>query len=123
VIGKAFADFDVDEVLPGDVLDFLNDNFASQPTARGHYKARLSTFFSWCVLKDFVKVNPCREVKLKKPPKRKGRMSWLVYWKLYDALPEAGRLFLELTYLTRQRPTEIRTLRESWIQADRIRFE
>lgn len=123
VIAEAFADFDDREVRPGDVLDFLNDNFADHLTARGHYKARLSTFFAWCVLKGFIAVNPCREVKLRRPPKRKGKMSAAVYWAMHDALPEAGRLFLELTYLTRQRPTEIRLLRESWIKPDRIRFE
>jgi integrase len=123
VIAEAFADFDDREVLPGDVIDFLNDNFAAKPTARGHYKARLSTFFSWCVLKGYIQVNPCREVKLKKPPKRKGRMGAAVYWAMKDALPESGQLFLELTYLSRQRPTEIRLLRESMIKPDRIRFE
>lgn len=126
VIAEAFADFDAAEVEPGDVLNFLNSNFAEQRTARGHYKARLSTFFSWCVLnraKTGVTVNPCREIRLRKPPKRKGLMSAEVYWKMRGALPESGQLFLELTYLTRQRPTEIRLLRESAIKPDRIRFE
>lgn len=123
VIGKAFADFDDGEVRPGDVVDFLNDNFAAHPTARRHYKARLSTFFGWCVLKGFIPVNPCREVKLRQPPKRRGRMNAAVYWAMHDALPEPGKLFLELTFVTRQRPTEIRLLRESWIKSDRIRFE
>lgn len=126
VISEAFTDFDVDEVEPGDVLKFLNDEFAGTPTARGHYKARISTFFAWCVLnqgKTKVKVNPCRELKLKKPPKRKGKISAAVYWAMKDALTETGQLFLELTYLTRQRPTEVRLLRESAILPDRIRFE
>lgn len=123
VIAKAFTDFNDSDVMPGDVLDFLNDNFADHPTARGHYKARLSTFFGWCVLKGYILVNPCREVKLRKPPKRKGKMSDAVYWAMLDALPETGRLFLEFTYLVRQRPTEPRLLRESWIRKDRIRFE
>lgn len=123
VIAEAFADFDDSEIRPGDVVDFLNDNFAAKPTARGHYKARLSTFFAWCVLKGHIPVNPCREVKLKKPPKRKGRMSAAVYWAMKDALSEIGQLFLELAFLTRQRPTEIRLLRESWLTPERIRFE
>lgn len=123
VIGEAFADFNDIDVLPADVLDFLDGNFAEHPTARGHYKARLSTFFSWCVLKDYLKVNPCREIKLPKPPKRRGKMSWPTYWAMFDALPEGGRLFLELVYLLSQRPTEPRLLRESWILPDRIRFE
>jgi hypothetical protein len=45
----AFRDFDVVDVTPGDA-ELLNENFAPHPTARRSYKARLSTFFSWCVL-------------------------------------------------------------------------
>lgn len=126
VIGKAFADFDVAEVEPGDVLDFLQKNFAAKLTARRAYKARLSTFFSWCVLnkaRTGVATNPCREVKLPQPPKRRGRMNAEAYWKMKDALSETGQLFLELLYLSRQRPTEIRLLRESQVLPVRIRFE
>lgn len=123
VIAEAFADFDVREVRPADVLDFLDANFSDKLTARKHYKARMSTFFSWCVLKDYIAVNPCAEVRLASGPKRRGRMSWPVYWAMFDALPEVGRLFLEFTYLSRQRPTEPRLLRESGILPDRIHFE
>ena len=126
VIADEFEDFDASDVEAGDIVQFLNLHFAKKATARGHYKARLSTFFSWCVLnkgKTGVAFNPCREIKLAKPPKRKGKMNADVYWKMADALPEVGQRFLELTYLTRQRPTEIRLLRESAILADRIRFE
>jgi hypothetical protein len=126
VIGRAFAEFDAVEVEPGDVLDFLNTNFGEKRTARRAYKARLSTFFSWCVLnagRTGVRENPCREIRLQAPAKRKGRMSGALYWAMHEALPEIGRLFLELCYATRQRPTEIRLLRDSSILAERIRFE
>jgi integrase len=123
VIGEAFADFDDAEIRPGDVLAFLNDNFSEHRTARRAYKARLSTFFGWAVLNGHIKVNPCREIKLKGAPKRKGKMSWEIYWKMFDALPARGQIFLELMLLSRQRPTEIRLLRESWVKPGRIRFE
>lgn len=125
VIGKAFTDFDARQVAPGDVIKFLNDNFANKHTMKRHYKARLSTFFSWCVLnqeRTGVSVNPCREIKLKAPPKSRGRMNAEIYWKLFDALSPMGKCFLELMYLTRQRPTEIRLLRESQISPERIHF-
>lgn len=124
VIAAAFNEFDASQVTPGDVIKFLSDNFTGKPTARGQYKARLSTFFSWCVLNSHtgVSVNPCREIRLSSPPKRKGRMNAAVYWALHDNLTPMGRCFLELTYLTRQRPTEIRLLRESQIGQERIRF-
>jgi integrase len=125
VIGKAFAEFDAHQIAPGDVVKFLNDNFADKHTTKGHYKARLSTFFSWCVLnqeRTGVRINPCREIKLKSPPKSRGKMNAVVYWRIYDALSPMGQCFLELMYLTRQRPTEIRLLRESQIGPERIHF-
>ena len=125
VIAEAFADFNAADVEPGDIIKFLTDEFADKPTTRHHYKARLSTFFSWCVLNSHtgVKVNPCREVKLKAPPKRKGRMNAEIYWKLHAALTPMGQCFLELCFLTWQRPTEIRLLRESAIGQERIHFK
>jgi hypothetical protein len=126
VIGEEFAEFNAVEVEPGDVLEFLNLKFATRWTARRAYKARLSTFFSWCALnagRTGVKANPCSVISLPGAPKRKGRMSAQVYWAMHAALPEVGRLFLELSYASRQRPTEIRLLRESALRANRVRFE
>ena len=123
VVAEAFAEFDTPQVTPADVLAFLNDNFADKPTARRAYKARLSTFFAWCVLKGTIAVNPCREIKLQAPPKRRGRMTDTLFWAIHDALPPMGRCFLELVYLTRQRPTEIRLLRESKIGDTHIDFK
>jgi integrase len=124
-IAKAFKQFDSHEVEPGDIEAFLNRDFSTKINAKGKYKARLSTFFSWCVRNSHtgVKVNPCREIRLSGPPKRKGRMSASVYWAFYDKLTPMGQCFLELAYLTRQRPTEIRLLRESNIGPERIHFK
>jgi len=122
VIGEAFSEFDTDQVLPGDVLTFLNENFATKLTTRRAYKARLSTFFSWCVLQGFISINPCREIKLKAPPKRKGKLTDEKFWTIHRHLSPMGQVFLELLYLTRQRPTEIRLLRESQISATHIHF-
>lgn len=115
-IGEAFAEFDSAAVEPGDVLTFLG-NFQNALNTRGKYKARLSTFFAWCTLNSHtgVKVNPCREIRLKAPPKRKGKMNDERFWKIWDELTPMGRCFLELAYLTRQRATEIRLLRDSHI--------
>lgn len=123
-IAKGFRRFDAGDVEPGDVIKFLNDNFTGKLNSKGKYKARLSTFFSWCVLNSHagVKVNPCREIKLSAPPRRKGKMNAAIYWKIHEALTPMGQCFLELTYLSRQRPTEIRLLRDSHVGPERIRF-
>lgn len=124
VICAAFADFDVDEVEPGDILDFVAE-WDDKPTSRKAYKARLSTFFSYCVLhtgKTGVIANPCREVTVQAPPKRRGRFTPEIYWKIHDNLSDVGQCFMDLMYLTRQRPTEIRLLKESAILPTHIHF-
>lgn len=123
-ISTAFAEFDAAEVEPGHVIEFLQDNFATKLNTRGKYKGLLSQFFGWCTLNSHtgVKVNPCREIKMSRPPKRKGRMTAERFWKIHEALSPMGQCFLELMFLTRQRPTEIRLLRDSHIGSERIRF-
>lgn len=123
-IGKAFREFDAAEVEPGNVIAFLQANFATKVNTRGKYKGLLSQFFGWCTLNSHtgVKVNPCREIKMSRPPRRKGRMTAERFWAIHDRLPPMGQCFLELMYFTAQRPTEIRLLRDSHIGSERIRF-
>lgn len=116
-IGNGFEEFDAADIEPGHVIKFLQDNFATKINTRGKYKGLLSQFFGWCTLNSHtgVKVNPCREIKQSRPPKRKGKMNAERFWKIHDALTPMGKCFLELMYLTRQRPTEIRLLRDSHV--------
>lgn len=117
VISAGFQPFDSDQVEPGDIITFLQDNFAAKLNTRSKYKGLLSQFFSWCVLNSHtgVKVNPCREIKMSRPPKRKGKMNAERYWKIHDQLTPAGQCFQDLMFLTLQRPTEIRLLRDSHV--------
>lgn len=117
VINEGFKPFDSADVEPGDVIDFLQENFSTKLNMRSKYKGLLSQFFSWCVLNSHtgVKVNPCREIKMSRPKKRKGKMNDGIYWKMHDALTPMGRCFLELCFYSIQRPTEIRLLRDSHI--------
>lgn len=119
-IAIAFKPFDSDQVEPGHIIKFLQDNFAAKLNARSKYKGLLSSFFSWCCINSHtrVKVNPCREIKMSRPPKRKGKMNAERFWKIHDALTPMGQCALELLYYTRQRPTEIRLLRDSHIDPE-----
>jgi integrase len=121
VIAKAFADFNVDQVTTPVCHQFLADNFAGKPTARQHYKARLSTFFRWCVDKGYCTTNPAN-FWLKRPPKRSARMDAEKFHAIRDALSPMGKCFLDLCYLTAQRTTEIRLLRWSQIKDGKIKF-
>jgi integrase len=121
VITQAFVDFRVDQVRPGDVLDFVQQ-FGDRPTARRAYKARLSGFFAWCVLTDRCPTNPCAEIRLAAPPARTARFDAAAFWALRAKLPPQGQAFLDLLYLTRQRPTDIRLLRDSQMKDGHMHF-
>ena len=121
VMKLAFLDFTVDQVRPGDVLDFVQQ-FSDRPTARRAYKARLSGFFAWCVLTDRCPTNPCAEIRLAAPPARTARFDAAAFWALRAKLPAQGKAFLDLLYLTRQRPTDIRLLRDSQIKDGLMHF-
>jgi len=121
-IARRFADFDADQVRPRTVLEFLA-RWSDKPTMRRAYKARLSQFFSWCVVAGHLDINPCREIRLPEPPKRRARLDAGMFWRIHDALPAKWQCFIALMFLTGQRSTEIRLLRESAIGPERLRFE
>lgn len=122
-VSKAFRRFNLVDVTARDCREWLYGKFATKPTALKHYKARLSSFFSWCVETERLKVNPVREVKVKEPPKRGARMTDEVFLAIRARLPKIGKAFIDLAYLTTQRPTEIRLLRESQVKNGMIEFK
>lgn len=121
VISDRLEAFDIDQVAPRDVLDFLS-LFAGKPTARRAYKARLSSFFAWCVIYRDLKVSPTQQIRLPGPPKREAKWDEKKFHQMRNAMSERDRAFMDLLFLTWQRPTEIRLLRESQITDTHITF-
>lgn len=120
-LARRLAEFDADQVAPKVILEILKP-LATKATMRRAVKARLSQFFGWCVITGHCAVNPCREIRLPEPPKRRGRLNAGAFWQIHDRLPEKWQCFMALMYLTRQRSTEIRLLRESAIGPERVSF-
>lgn len=129
-----FAEFDVADVKPADVARSAKQLFPGKLTAARHYKARLSTFFRWAVEKGLRADNPCREIWLKAPPRRDRYITddelLDIREKLLvgdDGKPtpagEIARCFVDLCYLTAQRPTDIRRLLWSQVREDGIAFK
>ncbi|MDR6383989.1 tyrosine-type recombinase/integrase [Paraburkholderia caribensis] len=125
-----FRDWDVMLVDASAVEDFLTVNWPDKLPTQNAMKAWLSKFFSWCVRKRFIRINPCREVSVKKPKARNVYMPHDAFVAIRDALmlskphPNTGKrsavptgpmmqCFVDLCYLTMQRSTEIRNLRWS----------
>lgn len=122
VIAEAFAEFDVPQVQPRHVMQFLA-NFQTTPTARKHYKARLSTFFRWAVTEQGMRdANPCAELRLKGPARKKSAWTDDLFWAVRDKLDPMMQCYHDLSFLLYQRTTEIRLLMQSQRQGDVIRF-
>lgn len=134
IAAEEFSNFDVADVRPTDVARSVKNLYTGRPTAARHYKARLSTFFRWAVQAGLRGDNPCREIWLKAPPKRDryitddefGKIrAWLLRGD--DGQPtgagEMARVFVELCYLTAQRPTDVRRLQWSQVRIEAIAFK
>jgi integrase len=123
VISRAFAEFDVPQVQPRHVVQFLA-NFQAAPTARKQYKARLSTFFRWTVADEGLRAdNPCAEIRLKAPPRRKSNWTDALFHQVRDLLSPQHQCYHDLCFLLYQRTTDVRLLMRSQIQDGVIHFE
>ncbi len=133
IAAAEFVEFDVADVRPADVSRSVKNLYAGKLTAARHYKARLSTFFRWAIDKGLRNDNPCREIWLKTPPRRDryitdDELASIRAWLLVgdDGKPtpagEMARIFIELCYLTAQRPTDVRCMTWSQVRGDAIAF-
>ncbi|MCC6530959.1 MAG: tyrosine-type recombinase/integrase [Burkholderiales bacterium] len=129
IAADEFEAFEVADVEPADVLESATNLYDGRPTAAKAYKARLSTFFRWTITKRLRTDNPCSEVWLKSPPKRdryitdaeftaiRGHVMTGKNGKPTPSGPIA-RAFIDLCYLTAQRPTDIRRLMWSQVREE-----
>jgi integrase len=132
---KAFRDWNVEDADAAAISDFLTDNWTGKLHSQRTMRAWISGFFGWCIVpRRLVKSNPCKELKLKKPKKRKVYIPDDHFLMIRDALmigddgkktPTGPMMqcFVDLCYLCLQRSTEIRYLRKPNIGDGRIHFE
>ncbi|POB00128.1 hypothetical protein C2134_02755 [Chromobacterium sinusclupearum] len=120
VIESGFHEFNVREVMPVDVADFL-DQWEGRRMAEV-YHSRLSDFFRWACRKGYRNDNPVREVSIEKVKRRMRYITDEEYHAIRDGLlfGKDGRInssgqivqcYVDLCYLLYQRTTEIRLLK------------
>lgn len=69
-----------------EIQKYIDDRLDDvSPTTANNNVKHLSSFFSWCVKKDYIKKNPCLNTKLEKPKPRKRtnipeREDWAILW-------------------------------------------
>ncbi len=132
VVEDAFSDFDVSQVRPFDIGQFL-EQWEGRRSAQT-YRAHLSKFFEWCCHKrGLIDVNPARQISVPSPPKRKVYITDDQYRAIRDALligndgkpTRTGamvRCYMDLLYLFYQRGTDVRLLRWDQIKPEGILF-
>lgn len=124
-IAEAFQDFDVHQVLPVDIAEYV-DQWEGKRMAQV-WHSRLSDFFSWTCRKGLRSENPCREVKVEKPKAKKTYITHAQFHAIRKAAMTGKdgkatmsggmvQCYIDLCYLMYQRTTEIRLLK--WSQVD-----
>lgn len=132
VIAKGFKQFDLADVTPADIAEFV-DQWEGRRSAQS-YRSHLSKFFAWCCRKGLMTTNPAREVTVEAPPQRDAYITDEQYKAIRAALlvGKDGRAtpsgpmvqcYMDLLYLLYQRGTEVRLLKWSDIQAGGILFK
>lgn len=124
-IGRAFIAFNVADILPSDVQDFVTQFGTAWASARAH-KALLSKFLTWCVLVKRLRTdNPASLVRIERGERKPIVWTPQVYHQVRDALgatDEADmiRCYMDLSYLLAQRGTDVRLLARRQIQGNVI---
>jgi integrase len=127
-IAEAFSDFDVEQVLPVDIAEYV-DQWEGQRMAEA-WLSHLSGFLTWCCRKGLRSDNPCQHVKVEKAKSKQKYMTHEQYHAIRDAalIGKDGRptssgvrlqCYMDLCYLLYQRTTEIRLLKKSNIDLDK----
>lgn len=123
IFAADFSEFRVDQVDAPSIKRSIKNLFAGKLTAAKHYKARVSTFFRWCIADEgLITVNPCKEVWLEKPLSRKTPWTSELFWAVRDKLEPMHQCYHDLSFLLYQRTTDVRQLRKSQIGQTAIRF-
>ena len=126
-IAKAFADFDIEIPQKRDCIEFLEMHCKPRSRMMQVYRDRLVSLFRWAADRGYRTDNPALDIALKGPPKNSRYCTGEEYHKIRDAMmigadgkPTASgpmlQCFMDLLYLTAQRPTDIRLLKWSQIK-------
>jgi integrase len=123
IFSDEFAEFRVDQVRAVDIQRSVRNLYAGKDTAAQHYKARISTFFRWCVAEAGLREdNPCREVQVKKPRPRKTPWTDELFWQVRELFPPMQQCYHDLSFLLYQRTTDVRLLERSQVRDGVIHF-
>lgn len=124
VFSNDFSEFKVSDVTAVDVRRCIKNLYRGKETAARAFKSRISRFFRWCVEEEGLRAeNPCREVWLPKPVKRKTKWTDELFWSMRGHMSEMYQCYHDLSVLMYQRTTDVRYLRRAQDLGAVIHFE
>ena len=116
--GAVFGDVAVHSITPGAIVKYRDKRGEYARVRANREIAYLSIVFSWAYERDMVKLNPVKGVRrLPEPPRTRYVEDWEYEVVHCRALTKVKATYLapamELAYLMRLRPVEVRTLEKS----------
>ena len=126
IFADEFSDFAVAQISARDIKRSARNLYATagKLSAAKAYKSRISTFFRWCINEaGLCAINPCREVWLDKPRRKKTPWTDELFWAVRDKLSPMHQCYHDLSFLLYQRTTDVRTLPRAHVHDKYIHFE
>lgn len=109
--GELLGNIEADRITPGVIRKYMDARAA--PVAANREKAFLSVCYQWCIERDLLSTNPCKEVRrnTEKPDAR--YITDAEYVAVYQIAPDYIKCAMEFAFLCRMRLCEVMELRES----------
>lgn len=122
LLKEVFADFRVDQVRHGDIVQML-DGFKDKPVAANRMLTVLRLTFQWALDRQLVESNPTLSVKRFKQRPRNRLISAGEYRAIYRQCAPWLQCVLDLCYLTGQRIGDVLSIERSHLGEEGIYFK
>lgn len=111
--GELFGQIDADRITPGVIRKYMDTR---PPVTANREKAFLSVCYQWCIERDYLAKNPCKDVKRNTETPDSRYITDAEYQAVYAIAPDYIRCAMEFAYLCRMRLCEVMALKESDIK-------
>ncbi len=112
--GELLGNIEADRITPGVIRKYMDAREA--PVSANREKAFLSVCYQYCIERDLLTTNPCKEVRRNTETPDNRYVTEAEYLAVYHIAPDYIKCAMEFAYLCRMRVCEVMALRESDIK-------
>lgn len=112
--GDKFGDIEAERITPGVIRKYMDARAA--PVSANREKAFLSVCYSWCIERDLLSKNLCKDVSRNTETPDSRYITDAEYAAVYHIAPDYIKVAMEFAFLCRMRTIEVLELRESDIK-------